>query len=216
MTATHADQLIGGYLARLRLAATDLPANVRDELIDDMRAHIAEARTRETEETDASILNILDRLGEPAVVVAEARERLGLRTPGSSRTGLVEIAAVVLLPFFWIIGVILLWWSPAWKVRDKIIGTVLSLGGYPIVLSFGTLASHSLLRPVFVSGCSSRASSNGDVIQTVCTGPSPAEVVGAIISVAAAVTLLLLPILTAVYLAVRLRWRPRMQAVTAH
>jgi hypothetical protein len=44
----------------------------------------------------------------------------------------------------------------------------------------------------------------------------PAEVVGAIISVAAAVTLLLLPILTAVYLAVRLRWRPRMQAVTVH
>jgi hypothetical protein len=101
-------------------------------------------------------------------------------------------------------------------VRDKIIGTVLSLGGYPIVLSFGTFASHSLLRPVFVSGCSSGASSSGDVIQTVCTGPSPAEVVGAIISVAAAVTLLLLPILTAVYLAVRLRWRPRMQAVTVH
>jgi hypothetical protein len=216
MTAPHADQLIDGYLARLRVAATDLPASVRDELNDDMRAHIVEARAREAEETDASILNILDRLGEPAVVVADARERLGLRTPGSSRTGLVEIAAVVLLPFFWIIGVILLWWSPAWKVRDKIIGTVLSLGGYPSVLFFGAFASHSLLHPVLISSCGGGASSSGDVIQTVCTGASPAEVVAAVISVAAAVMLLLLPILAAVYLAVRLRWRPRMQAVTAH
>jgi uncharacterized membrane protein len=71
VSAPHADQLIDGYLARLRVAAADLPSSVRDELIEDMRAHIAEARAREPEETDATILNILDRLGDPAVVVAD-------------------------------------------------------------------------------------------------------------------------------------------------
>src|SRR5437016_12199104 len=75
MTAPHADQLIDGYLARLRVAATDLPSSVRDELIADMRAHIAEARSREAQETDATVLNILDRLGEPDTVVAEAGRR---------------------------------------------------------------------------------------------------------------------------------------------
>ena len=219
MTAPHAEQLIEGYLARLRVAAFDLAPNVRNELVEDMRAHIAEARAREPEETDATILNILDRLGEPAVVVAEARERLGLRSPAVGRPGLVEIAALVLLPFFWIIGVILLWWSPAWRLRDKVIGTIFSLGGYPTVLLFAAFATEGTLRPTFVSGsgnnCSAGADSSGNVIQTVCTGPSPVDVVLWIIALAATITLLLLPVLTAVYLAIRLRWRPRMEALTA-
>lgn len=76
MSAPHAEQLIDGYLVRLRDAATDLPKSNRSELIDDMRSHIAEARTRESgEETDATILNILDRLGEPNVVVADWNTR---------------------------------------------------------------------------------------------------------------------------------------------
>lgn len=123
MTASHADQLIDAYLARLRAAAADVPAGARNELIDDMRAHIVEARSRETEETDATVLNILDRLGEPAVVVADARERLGIRPSARFRWGLQEIAAVFLVVAAWPIGVILLWMSPAWNTRDKVIGS---------------------------------------------------------------------------------------------
>ena len=115
MTAPHADQLIDGYLARLNAAADDLPTSARQELVDDMRAHIAEARARDQDETDATILNILDRLGEPAVVVADARERLGLRMPVPYRPGAMEIAAIVLLPLIWPVGVVLLWISPAWR-----------------------------------------------------------------------------------------------------
>ena len=51
MTAPHADQLIDGYLARIDAAAADLPKGAREELVDDVRAHIAEAPTRETEES---------------------------------------------------------------------------------------------------------------------------------------------------------------------
>ena len=39
MTAPHADQLIDGYLARIRAAAGDLPTAARNELLDDMRSH---------------------------------------------------------------------------------------------------------------------------------------------------------------------------------
>ena len=91
MTAPHADQLIDGYLARLRAAAVDLPTSARDELLADVQAHIAEARGRESEETDATVLNILDRLGDPAVLVAEARERLGIKAEPAYRPGLLEI-----------------------------------------------------------------------------------------------------------------------------
>jgi hypothetical protein len=214
MTAPHADPLIDGYLARLRVAATDLPSSVRDELIEDMRAHIAEARAREPEETDATILNILDRLGEPAVVVAEARERLGLRTPGPSRQGIVEIAAVVLLPFFWVIGVILLWWSSAWRVRDKVIGTICSVGGYPFVLVVGINIGHQMLGPMSrARACSSTTDAAGNV-QTLC-GPTIGDVIINGLLVALLVGIYLLPVLTSVYLVIRLRWRPRRQIATA-
>src|SRR6202165_1374513 len=126
MSATHGDSMIEGYLARLNAAAGlgDLPKGAREELVDDMRSHITEARAREPEQTDATILNILDRLGEPGVVVADARERLGIRPSAPSSRGLLEIAAVFLVVFAWPIGVILLWSSPAWNRRDKLIGSL--------------------------------------------------------------------------------------------
>src|SRR5437763_895151 len=142
MIAPHADQLIDGYLARLNAAAGDLPKAARQELVDDVRAHITEARARESEETDAAILNILDRLGEPAAVVADARERLGVRAPQPYQPGVLEVLAVILVPFFWPIGVILLWISPAWHWRDKLIGTLVPPGGY-FVLSVILLTAAS-------------------------------------------------------------------------
>ena len=200
MTAPYADQLIDGYLARLDAAAGDLPKAARQELVDDVRAHITEARTRETEETDAAILNILDRLGEPAAVVAEARERLGIRAPQPYRPGLLEVFAVILVPFFWPIGVILLWMSPAWHWRDKLIGTLVPPGGYLGLGIFGLTAAHSGSGPcVIVSDAA------GNTIQNTCqqAGPSWLQ---AFIAVGLTIVIYALPLVTAGYLAIRLRW----------
>jgi hypothetical protein len=207
MTASHADQLIDGYLARLNAAAADLPKSARQELLDDMRAHIAEARAREQDETDATILNILDRLGEPAVVVADARERLGIRPPQPYRPGLLEVAAVILVPFFWPIGVIFLWISPAWKVRDKVIGTLLPPGGYIGLLSFGLAFATNQTS----GGCTSVTDAAGHVVQNGCQGPPGPSLLETALPIAAAILFYTLPLITAAYLAVRLRWGRRLQ-----
>ena len=200
MTALHADQLIDGYLARLRVAAIDLPSSVREELIEDMRAHIGEARGHEPAETDASVLNILDRLGEPTTIVGDARERLGIRPAEPYRPGLLEIAAVILVPFLWPIGVILLWISPAWNWRDKLIGTLVPPGGY-IGLSFILAAATTQ-----VSSCGTIRDQAGHLIQSSCTG-SP-ELPGVLL---VPLTILVFgsPLISAAYLAIRLRWPPR-------
>jgi hypothetical protein len=207
MTAPHADQLIEGYVARLSAAAGDLPRSARQELIDDMRSHITEARAREPEETDAAVMNILDRLGEPATVVADARERLGIRLAQPYRPGVLEVAAVILVPFLWPIGVILLWMSPAWKVRDKLIGTFLPPGGYMGVGIFGLVAAtaHS-------SGCIVSTDATGHIIQNTCPAPGPLwwQV---LTNVVITLVIFVLPLLTAGYLAFRLRWGRRQQAV---
>jgi hypothetical protein len=200
MTAPHADQLIEGYVARLIAAAGDLPKSALQELIDDMRLHIAEARAREPEETDATVLNILDRLGEPGVVVGEARERLDLQAPSLYRPGILEIAAVILVPFFWPIGVILLWISPAWKIRDKILGTLVPPGGY---MGVGTVAL--MATSAHGNGCVIATDAAGHVIQNTCppAGPAWAQ---ALASAVLTFVIFVLPLVTAGYLALRLRW----------
>lgn len=186
MTAPHADQLIDGYLARIRIAAADLQAGVREELVADMRSHIEEARRRESNETDASILNILDRLGDPDIVVDEARQRPAGTThampPAASTHGfdqwkLANLAVPGLLTFlFWPIGVVLLWYSTAWNRRDKIIGTVFTLGGYPWSFVFFQPLGHIL-----------------------------ADLGGPILSLVIGIPLFLLPAAAAGYLTYRLR-----------
>jgi hypothetical protein len=206
MTAAHADHLIDGYLARLRAAAADLPSGARDELIDDMRAHIGEARSREPEETDASVLNILDRLGDPAAVVADARDRLGIRPAQPYRPGVLEVAAVILVPFLWPIGVILLWMSPAWNWRDKLIGTLVPPGGY-IGLSY------ILLTVTTQSSCVTIRDQAGHLLQNSCTGPP--ELPGVLL-VPWTILVFGSPLISAAYLAIRLRWgRGRRVAATA-
>ena len=176
-----------------------------------MRAHMAEARSREPQETDATILNILDRLGEPAVVVAEARERLGLRPSQPYRPGLLEVAAVILVPFFWPVGVILLWISPAWHWRDKLIGTLVPPGGYMGLALFGIAfaTAHT------IGGTCAVTDGTGQAIQTGCppsSGPSPVEIA---VPIAAAILFYALPLITAAYLALRLPWgRPVQVAVS--
>jgi uncharacterized membrane protein len=221
MTAPHADQLIDGYLARLRVAASDLPPAVRDELVEDMRVHIAEARSREPQETDATILNILDRLGEPDAVVAEAGRRpevFGSSQPPARpepyQPGILEIAAIVLLPFFWPVGVILLWISPAWNPRDKIIGTLLPPGGYLSIFYFGLIVAHVGTIRGEGNSCTSSTDFAGN-IQTSCTSASALQVIAVVLSVVLVIVLWLLPLITAGYLAIRLRWGRRRQEAVA-
>src|ERR1700719_3163309 len=199
MTAPHANQLIEGYLARLSAAAAGLPKNARQELIDDMRSHIAEARAREPEETDAAVMNILDRRGEPDTVVADARERLGIRLAQPYRPGVLEVAAIILVPFLWPIGVILLWISPAWNWRDKLIGTLVPPGGY-IGLSIFLFAATT------ERSCGTVRDQAGNLIQSSCTGPP--ELPGVLL---VPLTILVLgsPLISAAYLAIRLRWGRR-------
>jgi HAAS domain-containing protein len=212
MTAPHADQLIDGYFARLRAASAELPRSAREELLVDMQSHIAEARARESEETDATILNILDRLGEPQTVVAEARDRLGLRSEPRYRPGLLEISAVVLLPFIWIVGVILLWWSPAWKVRDKIIGTLLVPGGYPALLIFALMPAGGVGSG---GACVQVTDQAGNPLHADCSSFPPPGSIDSVLVVLATILFYILPLIGPLYLVARARWRPQQEQALA-
>lgn len=197
MTAVHADELIEGYLSRLELQLLDMPADRRTEIVDELRDHIAEERRALPSESDADLLNILDRVGDPAAIAAEARA--GRTTPSEPprQVGAVEILALVLTPLIWPVGVILLWASPAWTTRQKLIGTLLPPGGY---LGAVFVLPALLLQSTCVIG----TDSTGRVVENTCPqGWDQVFVGGGLIAVT--IALLVLPVVVGIYLATRLR-----------
>jgi hypothetical protein len=70
------DQLVVGYLQRLTSAASALPADRRAELIEEITAHIAEARATGPASLggSSSVPDILEQLGDPAQIAAAAAD----------------------------------------------------------------------------------------------------------------------------------------------
>lgn len=204
MTAPRADEIISGYLARLEAALGPVPDVRRQELLEDVRAHIAEARSALSNETDSDLLNILDRLGDPADMAAAEIGRTEPEQPARPASRVLEIAAIVLLLLFWPIGVVLLWISNAWTTRDKLIGTLVPPGGYLAIFVMGPL----LALGTFGTACRTISDETGRVLSTTC--PSAGAQTGIDVGLALVVIIYLVgPILSAAYLAVRLRrnWR---------
>jgi hypothetical protein len=174
------DTLAAGYLDALERAARDLPRTPRRELTADIRSHVEEARSRA--ETPADMADALDRLGvEPA------------------RGGTLEWISVVLLliggvvvPILgWFAGVVLLWGSRVWTLRDKLLGTLLVPGGLALPLFLGVTA-------VDVQSCSGPVGG-----ELTCTGGrSDAE---AWLAVALLAFSVIAPLATSVYLIRRAR-----------
>ena len=105
---TEADALVLRYLQDLEAQLHDLPAGRRQELLDEVGEHIAAARDALDPETEAGVHTMLERLGDPADIAAEARERFGVPAPTPRpATPWLEVIALVLLviPFLgWVVG----------------------------------------------------------------------------------------------------------------
>jgi hypothetical protein len=113
------------------------------------------------------------------------------------------------------VGVVLLWISPAWKIQDKVIGTVLPPGGYPGLLYLGLFLGHAIGGHTSGGTCTASGDSSGVVTQ-VCSGPNVLDIVGTVLSIVLVIVLWLLPVITAAYLGIRLRWgRGQQVAATA-
>jgi hypothetical protein len=209
LSAPHAEQLVSEYLARLGSELAGVPKSRREEILDEITNHIAEERGQIHNESDADLHNLLRRLGDPAEVAAAARNEPAetIRTGEYRRVGAIEVLALILTPFIWPAGIILLWTSPAWNRRDKLIGTLLPPGGYLPLL----LLPVFMLGDGFTSSCGESVDSQGHVLSS-CTGfttlPAWQQDLAQAASVAIMLVLVVLPILTAIYLGRRLnKWR---------
>jgi uncharacterized membrane protein len=201
--SSTADKLVEDYLKRLKAETSDLPRAARRELVQEISDHIAEARADASAASEAEIRNVLDRVGEPAEIAAEARERFGV---GGRRARSLEIAALILLPIGgvvlpvlgWLVGVTLLWISDTWTTRDKLIGTLVVPGGLLLPLALGVLGSGS-------GSCIEISSGGGPTTARNCADDgSDID----LLKVALIAVLVLAPLATTAYLARRMKARP--------
>jgi uncharacterized membrane protein len=93
-------QIVDNYLERLKKGLKGIPASDQDELIKEINSHIYESFGNEpTGDEVERILKVLDKLGEPADVIA-ARMPEAMVTLGKKRKLPFVILAGVLIAFF--------------------------------------------------------------------------------------------------------------------
>jgi uncharacterized membrane protein len=205
------------YLDRLRAAGRDLPPDRLDEVLDDVRAHVHEAVAAGVsagEETTVAARNTLERLGAPTDIIRAEAEQSGVGVrpppaPGAGPGAMVsygEPLAIFLLMFGgflfgvgWLVGVALLWISPTWRLREKLLGTFVWPLGYLGLLFLGGLVA-------WTQTCVSSGTAAGGVSQTCTGGPPYPSWVGVPIGV----VVIAAPVLVAVAL-----WRRRQRVLVS-
>jgi hypothetical protein len=185
MSTTHS--LTADYLRRLEDAAGRLPRREREELLAQVREHLAEGCPADA--TEAAVRNVLDELGTPEDIVAAAQPD-GPRAHRGAREAFTLILLVTGLPpiLGWLIGAGLLVWSPLWTGRQKLLGLLVWPGGYVVALGAATLLQ---TRSASCPGPSRTGA--GAVTGCVTAGPSLVSILGIIVLLAA-------PLLVAAYL----------------
>jgi HAAS len=139
-TAGQADKLVRRYLEQLDAALQGVDASRREEILADVHEHIEQGRDGLDTDDAADVRNLLARVGDPAVIAAEA----GAPSPGSRRWDAWAPWLIIFGPVAsglgWIAGIAILWTSPTWSQRDKLIATVVSPAGL-VALFFGLVAA---------------------------------------------------------------------------
>lgn len=140
--------------------------------------------------------NVLERVGEPAVIAEEARERFGIQR---AKPGIREILALILLPLGgflyvigWAVGAILLATSRVWTSREKVIGLLVVPGGLLPAALFGLMPSRLCSETI----------ANGVVSETCTGGGMPVWLAWVILTV-----LVVGPIWTVFFLLTRMNRR---------
>ena len=204
MTITH--PLAEDYIRQLEHAARVLPRGDRDELVDQIRSHIAAGMGPDA--TEADVRNVLDELGPPEAIVAAAHPGRPPERRGAREALALAFLVVGFPPVLgWVVGLVLLLVSPLWNARQKLLGALVWPGGLLMVGAF----------PLLFVARSETCVSSGSAVQ-VCE-PGQVCPVSPILDncassgiqwgvVLLAVVLVLAPIVVAAYL-----WRRRRPAV---
>lgn len=136
------DAVVARYLARLNRSLGSVDPERRRQIVEEVAQHIAESRSRMRSDDRDSLLSLLERMGSPEAIAAEAA---GLGTaPPAAWDGWIPWLLLLggfLFGVGWLVGVVALWASSAWRFRDKLLGTLVLPGGLAGTVALAALPS---------------------------------------------------------------------------
>jgi hypothetical protein len=205
-----AHPLVDRYLHDLGEALHEMPGRHRDRLVTGVAGQIDEMLP--THPSEADVQAVLNRLGDPRQVAASERLVLGIKKPKPGWFEWLTIALLLIGGVFsllgWVAGLVFLWLSWTWPLRDKVVATLLVPGGL--------LPATSLFLTQFRSGqnCTDQVvldSIGHTTLVAHCTGShTTGTEIGLLVSIA---LLVIAPTYTAVRLGLHLiRMRRRLSA----
>jgi hypothetical protein len=150
MNRAAIDQLVSDYLESLRIATADLPPAERDELSANIVEHITTSMDELDPPNEAAVRTILNRLGDPADIAAEARiqSTRALTAPASAPgpgwlewggVAMLAIGSYVLPVIGTVAGLTMISMSRWWSTRQKVVAALLSLAGVVAIPIVGFL-----------------------------------------------------------------------------
>lgn len=92
------DAIVESYFDRLEELLSSVPRDRREQLIDELREHVNQARIGLTEESSAGIHEILERIGSPEEI---AREELGSRSSWAPFARIKRVS-----PWIWVVALL--------------------------------------------------------------------------------------------------------------
>ena len=141
MSSAELDAIVNEYFRRLDALLVGLPAVDREPLVAEIRAHVSEARAGLPVENETAIREVLERVGDPKDIAAEAlgdgakgQRRLGRRATGAAVVVVLAVIAAVL-------GLLLTGSSA--KVPTVIVAPTVSVGGFPTGVAVDTATDHA-------------------------------------------------------------------------
>lgn len=182
MTISTVNRLVADYLARLESASAALPQERRDELLEEIGAHIATARAAGAAADEAAVRTVLERLGEPEVIAAAALDDSPATPPRPGGTSTrpstaLELTAVLMLTvgsflpvLGWLTGAVLLWVSSRWTTGEKWLGTLVVPLGPGLALLLASLPGGTCVSSVEVPEGTGSGVLEAVVTEEVCTG----------------------------------------------
>jgi hypothetical protein len=135
--STESERLIRGHLKELKRELRGLPRHRRRMFLKEVQTRIAASRSALSSESEAETRRMLERLGHPADVAAEAHDFAArpLRRSAFEDGTLILLSPLVILVAVFVTpvlllggvaGIIMLWLSRAWTAGEKLIGMLLS------------------------------------------------------------------------------------------
>lgn len=125
MGRTRKDQLTHDYLRLLDRRLASLPGSRRRQIREEVRAHIEDGCRRLAPENEAGVRQLLEQLGGPGENAREAGADLHRRTWPEALVPVLLLFGGFVFVVGWLVGGAIRWASPVWRLRDKLMGTLI-------------------------------------------------------------------------------------------